>query len=157
MHFHKYEKIWLAFGILSLVVFLSIVGVTAFAHGHEPSGGLDTIDPEKVNETAPFDNPGVRQIDEDTYEVVAVAKAFGYDPQEIRVPAGKEIIFTITSTDVVHSFTIDDTKVNMMAVPGRITQKSYTFKNPGTYLILCNEYCGTGHHYMSTEIEVYEP
>lgn len=157
MHFHKYEKIWLGFGIISLIVFLSIVGVTAFAHGHEPAGGMHTIDPEKVRETAPFDKPGVKQIDENTYEAVIIAQAFGYDPSNIKVPAGKEIIFTLTSTDVVHSFTIDNTKVNMMAVPGRITHKGYVFNKPGKYLILCNEYCGSGHHMMSTEIEVYEP
>lgn len=157
MHFHKFEKIWLIFGSLSLALFLVIVGVNAFAHGHTPAGGLDTIDPEKVHETAPFDQPGVRQLDENTYEAVIVSQAFGYLPSEIRVPAGKEIIFTTTSTDVVHSLTINDTKVNMMAVPGRVTQKSYTFDEPGNYLVLCNEYCGTGHHFMQTEIEVYEP
>ncbi len=162
MHFHKYEKIWLIFGVLSLAVFLSIVGFAAFAEGKDsvlclPAGGMDTIDPEKVTEQAPFNKPGVRQIDEDRYEVVVVAKAFGYDPPDIKVPVGKEIIFTLTSTDVVHSFTIDNTKVNMMAVPGRITYKSYIFDKPGKYLVLCNEYCGSGHHYMSTEIEVYEP
>lgn len=157
MHFHKYEKIWLAFGIFSLTLFLSIVGITAFSHDHTPSGGMDAIDPEKVNETAPFDKPGVTQIDDDTYQVAIIAMAFGYNPSEIKVPVGKKINFKLTSTDVIHSFTIDDTKVNMVAVPGRITTKSYTFDKPGTYLILCNEYCGTGHHYMFTEIEVYEP
>lgn len=156
MHFHKYEKAWLIFGVLALVVFVSIVGVSAFSQGQTPAGGMDTIDPTKVNETAPFDQPGVRQIDENTYEVVIVAYAFGYKPGEIKVPKGKEIIFTLTSTDVVHSFTIDDTKVNMMAVPGRITHKNYTFDEVGNYLILCNEYCGAGHHYMYTEIEVYD-
>lgn len=155
MHFHKFEKIWLAFGIISLIVFLSIVGITAFSHDHHPSGGMDTIDPKKVNETAPFDKPGVTQIDEDTYQVAIVAMAFGYTAPELKVPAGKEIIFKVTSTDVVHSFTIDDTKVNMMVVPGQITTRAYTFDKPGKYLILCNEYCGTGHHMMFTEIEVY--
>ncbi|QBP42828.1 MULTISPECIES: cytochrome c oxidase subunit II [Paenisporosarcina] len=155
MHLHKYEKIWLVFGIVSLIVFLSIVGVSAFAHNHTPSGGVDTIDPKKVNETAPFDNPGVTKLDEDTYQVAIVALAFGYTAPELKVPVGKEIIFKVTSTDVVHSFTIVDTKVNMMVVPGHITTKSYTFDKPGKYLILCNEYCGAGHHMMSTEIEVY--
>lgn len=156
MHFHKFEKIWLIFGTLSLVLFLTIVGVTAFGHGHTPAGGMDIIDPEKVHETAPFNNPGIHQIDENTYEVVVVSSAFAYTPNHIEVPVGKEIIFTLTSTDVVHSFTIDDTKVNMMAVPGRITHKSYTFTEPGNYLILCNEYCGAGHHFMQAEIEVIE-
>ena len=156
MHLHKYEKIWLVFGIASLIVFLSVVGVSAFSQDHTPAGGMETIDPNKVNETAPFDNPGVTQLDEDTYQATIIAMAFGYQAPELRVPVGKEIIFKVTSTDVVHSLTIDDTKVNMMVVPGRITTKSYTFEEPGTYLILCNEYCGTGHHMMYTEIEVYE-
>ncbi|WP_223636305.1 cytochrome c oxidase subunit II [Planococcus sp. 4-30] len=156
MHLHKYEKIWLVFGIASLIVFLSVVGVSAFSQDHTPAGGMETIDPQKVNETAPFDNPGVTQLDEDTYQATIVAMAFGYQAPDLRVPVGKEIIFKVTSTDVVHSLTIDDTKVNMMVVPGRITTKSYTFEKPGTYLILCNEYCGTGHHMMYTEIEVYE-
>ncbi|HSI67520.1 MAG TPA: cytochrome c oxidase subunit II [Planococcus sp. (in: firmicutes)] len=155
MHLHKFEKIWLIFGIVALVVFLGVVGITAFSHDHTPSGGMDTIDPEQVSVTAPFDNPGVHQLDDDTYEAVIIAKAFAYEAQELRVPAGKEIIFKVTSTDVVHSFTIDDTKVNMMVIPGQITTRKYTFSEPGTYLILCNEYCGTGHHFMYSEIEVY--
>jgi len=156
MHLHKYEKIWLTLGIASLIVFLSVVGVSAFSQNHTPAGGMETIDPKKVNETAPFDNLGVTQLDDDTYQATIVAMAFGYNAPELRVPVGKEVIFKVTSTDVVHSFTIDNTKVNMMVVPGRITTKSYTFEKPGTYLILCNEYCGTGHHMMYTEIEVYE-
>ncbi|ANU27006.1 cytochrome c oxidase subunit II [Planococcus versutus] len=156
MHLHKYEKIWLTLGVISLIIFLSVVGVSAFSQNHTPAGGMETIDPKKVNETAPFDNPGVTQLDDDTYQATIVAMAFGYTAPELKVPVGKEVVFKVTSTDVVHSFTIDNTKVNMMVVPGRITTKSYTFEKPGTYLILCNEYCGTGHHMMYTEIEVYE-
>ena len=155
MHLHKFEKIWLSFGIISLIIFLSIVGFSAFAHNHTPAGGMETIDPKKVDQSAAICKRGATQHDEDTYQVAAVAKAFGYVGPNVRVPVGKEIIFKLTSKDVVHSFTIDNTKVNMMVVPGQITTKSYTFDKPGKYLILCNEYCGTGHHFMFTEIEVY--
>ncbi|MBM7573251.1 cytochrome c oxidase subunit II [Aquibacillus albus] len=156
MHFHRYEKIWLGFGIFSLVLFLSIVGVSAFGFNHHPTGGLDTIDPEKVEETPPFDQPGVKRLDENTYEVAIIAEAFGYSPNNIEVPVGKEIIFRVTSKDVTHSFSIINTNVNMMVVPGQISEKSYTFKKTGDFLILCNEYCGTGHHYMQAEIKVVE-
>lgn len=156
MKLHRYEKIWLTFGVLSLIVFLSIVGISAFKHNNHPSGGLDRIDPKKVHETAPFDNPGVRQIDEDTYEVSMIALTFGYKPNKIEVPVGKEIIFKVTSPDVTHSFSIVNTKVNMMVVPGHINEKRYTFEEPGSYLVLCNEYCGTGHEFMTTTIEVVE-
>jgi cytochrome c oxidase subunit II len=156
MHFHKYEKIWLIFGIFSLILFLSIIGVTAFAFNHQPSGGMETIDPERLEQTPPFDNPGVHQIDGDSYEVVIIAKTFGYEPQEIKVPVGKKVIFKVASADVSHSFSIVNTNVNMMVIPGQINTKEYTFKKPGEYLVLCNEYCGTGHHFMKTSIEVVE-
>ncbi|MFZ0368145.1 MAG: cytochrome c oxidase subunit II [Halobacillus sp.] len=156
MHLHKYEKIWLGFGIIALVIFLSVVGVSAFAQGHAPSSGHMTIDPEKVRETAPFDQPGLHKKEDGTYEVAMIALTFGYEPSKLQVPAGKEITFTLTSEDVVHSFSIIGTNVNMMAVPGQINHRKHTFKEPGSYLVICNEYCGSGHHFMSTEIEVVE-
>ncbi|RWZ58740.1 cytochrome B5 [Halobacillus fulvus] len=154
MHLHKYEKIWLGFGVFALIVFLSVVGVSAFHQGHTPSGGHMTIDPENVRGTAPFDEPGVHQREDGSYEVVIIAKAFGYEPSEIQVPVGEEVTFTVTSEDVVHSFSIVETNVNMMVVPGQVNHKTHTFSEEGSYLIVCNEYCGSGHHFMSTEIEV---
>jgi cytochrome c oxidase subunit 2 len=154
MHLHKYEKIWLLFGMASLVLFLTIIGITAFGFHHRPATGMDTIDQNKVEQTAPFDHPGVHKLNDDTYEVVLIGKTFGYEPSNLKVPVGKKIVFKITSKDVTHSFTIVHTNVNMMVVPGRINTKEYTFKKTGNYLILCNEYCGTGHQYMQTTIEV---
>ncbi|GGF19640.1 cytochrome c oxidase subunit II [Halobacillus andaensis] len=156
MHLHKFEKIWLAFGVFALIIFLSVVGVSAFQQGHTPAGGQHTVDPDKLNETAPFDDPGVHQREDGSYEVVMIGRAFGYNPGEIKIPANEEVTFTVTSEDVVHSFTIVDTNVNMMVVPGQVNHKTYTFDQPGTYLVICNEYCGNGHHFMSTEIEVVE-
>ncbi|WP_226581888.1 cytochrome c oxidase subunit II [Halobacillus litoralis] len=156
MHLHKFEKIWLVFGIAALVLFLSVVGVSAFHQGHTPSGGHMRVDPEKVRETAPFNQTGLRQKEDGTYEVVMIAQAFGYDPGKIQVPAGEQVTFTATSEDVVHSFSIVGTNVNMMVVPGQVNHKAHTFDEPGTYLVVCNEYCGSGHHFMSTEVEVVE-
>lgn len=154
MHLHKYEKIWLAFGIASLVLFLTIIAVTAFGFNHHPATGMDLIDPNKVNETAPFDHPGVNKLSDGTYEVVLIGKTFGYEPTKLQVPVGKKIVFKLTSTDVIHSFSIVHTNVNMMVVPGRINTKEYTFNKTGNYLVLCNEYCGAGHQFMQTTIEV---
>lgn len=42
----------------------------------------------------------------------------------------------------------------MMVTPGHVNSMTYTFNEKGSYLILCNEYCGTGHHFMSTNLEV---
>ncbi|MFZ3577008.1 cytochrome c oxidase subunit II [Virgibacillus sp. DJP39] len=156
MHFHKYEKIWLIFGISSLIIFLTIIGVSAFSFGNHPSGGVHSIDPEKVSVTPPFDKPGLSKIDDNTYQAAIVAEAFGYQPAKLTVPVGKKVIFKVTSKDVTHSFSIVNTNVNMMVIPGQINTKEYIFTEPGNYLVLCNEYCGTGHQFMKTEIEVVE-
>jgi len=156
VHIDRYEKIWLNFGIGALIVFLLVLGINAFTVGNHPPTAMATIDPAKVKETEPFNNPGVKQIDENTYEVDIIAQAFSYTPNKIQVPAGKKIIFKVTSPDVVHSFTIVGTNVNMMVVPGHINVAWHTFDKPGKYLILCNEYCGAGHQLMAAEIEVVQ-
>ena len=157
MHWHKYEKIWLVFGTLSLIVFLSIVGVTAFRTDIHLLVGWIRLTLKRCMKQHHLTTRVSHKLMKIRMKLSSSVWHFGYTPPKLRVPVGKEIIFTLTSTDVVHSFTIDDTKVNMMAVPGRITHKSYTFNKPGNYLVLCNEYCGAGHHFMQTEIEVYEP
>lgn len=42
----------------------------------------------------------------------------------------------------------------MMLEPGYISEHVATFDKEGEYLILCNEYCGVGHHMMTSKIEV---
>jgi len=156
MHIHKFEKIWLIFGIGTLIVFLTTVGIGAFAMGHQPASNIETIDSTKVNKTAPFDNPGVKQIGENKYEVVIVTSAFAFTPNTITVPKGAEVVFKVTTTDVVHGFSIAGTNVNMMVEPGYISSYRQTFSEAREYLILCNEYCGAGHHLMNARIEVTE-
>jgi len=156
MHIHRLEKIWIGFGLVMLAVFLTVLGIFAFAQGVQTphSYAHQGVDPEKLSETPPFDQPGVYQIGENEYEAVIVTYAFGFNPGEITVPAGARIHFVVASPDVVHGFEIVGTTVNMMAVPGEVNRVTYTFDEPGEYLILCNEYCGVGHQAMYTKLIV---
>lgn len=148
------EKIWLALGIATLIVFLGILAASALTEGMIPPSHAQTIDPEKVAETPPFDKPGLRKTATGTYEAYLIAHIFSFTPSHITVPKGSKITFYATSPDVVHGFFIANTAVNMLVVPGWVSAASHTFKEPGTYLLLCNEYCGSGHHFMYGEIEV---
>ncbi|MED3553569.1 cytochrome c oxidase subunit II [Cytobacillus praedii] len=158
MHMHKFEKIWLIFGFGALLVFLTVIGVSAFYLGNQPPSCLATIDPEKVDTTAPFDKPGLKKVEgkEWDYELVFVASAFSYSPARVEVPLGAKVKVIATSKDVMHGFQAAGTNVNMMLEPGYISEVVTTFKNPGEFLIVCNEYCGVGHHMMHSMIEVVE-
>lgn len=154
MKLHRYEEIWLVLSVGVLVLSMLITGYQTFAQGMGPPSNKDTIDPQKVDETAPFDNPGVFEIGDNEYEVVMTLQAFGFNPGDIEVPVGAEVHFTMTSKDVVHGFQVAGTNLNAMVMPGHIQKISQTFNEPGEYLVLCNEYCGAGHQMMSTTITV---
>lgn len=158
MHIHKYEKIWLTFGITMLIVFLTTVGVSAFYLGNHPPSGLKTIDPEKVDETAPFNEPGLKKVEgkDWDYELVVIASAFAYNPAQAEIPKGSKVKIIATTKDVVHGFEVAGTNINMMLEPGFISEYVTTLDKAGEFLILCNEYCGVGHQLMTSKLKVVE-
>jgi len=119
-----------------------------------PPSGQETIDPEKVDQTPPFNQPGIRKIGENEFEVVQTLQVFSFNPTKIEVPTGATVHFILTSKDVVHGFEVAGTNLNAMVMPGYIQKITQTFNQPGEYLVLCNEYCGAGHQFMSTTITV---
>jgi cytochrome c oxidase subunit 2 len=154
MKMHREEKIWLTISFGMIMVFMLITGYQAFAFGLTPPSNKETIDPQKVDQTAPFDKPGVEKIGENEYEVVMALQVFSFNPSNIEVPAGSTVHFTLTSKDVTHGFQVANTNINAMVMPGHIQKISQKFDKPGVYLVLCNEYCGAGHQAMSTTITV---
>jgi cytochrome c oxidase subunit 2 len=86
--------------------------------------------------------------------VAVIALMFAFNPGEIRVPAGRPVTFRLTGADVQHGFQVVGTNANTMVVPGYVSQFTTVFDTPGEYLIVCNEYCGLGHHAMMGKLIV---
>jgi len=150
----RVEKIWLTASFGIIMGFMLITGYQAFAQDMAMPSNKETIDPQKVSQTAPFDKPGLTQIGDKEYEAVIALEVFQFTPGDITVPAGSTVHFVLTSKDVVHGFEIAETNVNAMVMPGHIQKIAQKFDKPGEYLVLCNEYCGAGHDYMFTKITV---
>jgi len=119
--------------------------------GKKLGGGNQIID---VGEKSfdPFVN-GV-EVGDHLYEAYYVAHVFAFSPAKISVPRGSRVTFFVTTPDVVHGFSIPLTGVNVTAVPGWVSSAAHTFRDPGTYLLVCNEYCGSGHQLMAGQVEV---
>jgi cytochrome c oxidase subunit 2 len=58
------------------------------------------------------------------------------------------------SVDVVHALSILPISMNFEVVPGYDYVLTMTPKDPGVYTVLCNEFCGIGHHGMIGKIIV---
>ncbi len=155
MNVPLYEKIWMwaAGGMIVAFILMVFAGVAFSAL--EPPSHVETIDPAQVWTDARFANRGVTQSPTGA-TVIAVAMMFAFNPAEIHVPAGKPVTFRLTSADVTHGFQIVGTNANTMVIPGYISQFTTTFSTPGEYLIVCNEYCGLGHHQMYATLIVEE-
>ena len=114
-----------------------------------------------VPECLPYDKayttPRINKLDEKTYQVFAIASMWQFEPAEIKIPAGAEVDFYLTSKDVVHGFNIAPKNVNMMAVYGAINKTTVKFNEPGVYDIVCHEYCGVGHQHMRGQVIVNYP
>ncbi|HLS66196.1 MAG TPA: cytochrome c oxidase subunit II [Pseudogracilibacillus sp.] len=154
MKLHRFEEIWLVFAVIIIIGSMIVTGYQTFALGMGPPSHKETIDPQNVDNTAPFNEPGVYEVGDNEYDVVMTLEAFNFNPGDFEVPAGAKVNFIMTSKDVVHGIQIVDTNVNAMVMPGHIQTISQTFNEPGEYLVLCNEYCGVGHQLMSTTITV---
>ncbi len=76
------------------------------------------------------------------------------------IRAGIPVEFRVTSTDVNHGFGVYDPGGTLLfqgqVIPGRIQRLVHTFDDPGTYEVLCLEFCGAKHHEMVTTFEVQQ-
>jgi cytochrome c oxidase subunit 2 len=130
--------------------------IAVFGLGIQLPGVVEQVAPADVDTTAGFSDPGLRMVYEGKYEAHIVVQTWSFTPNQISVPAGSEVTFFLASKDIIHGFKIMDTNVNVMVIPGQISEFTYTFDEPGTYEFVCHEYCGAAHHTMSGQIVVTE-
>jgi cytochrome c oxidase subunit II len=149
-----WERRWIALsGLMSLMFVILIAYSLATEGGHIAQvAGRGT--PESLLAASIFAEPGVRVTSPTEVQVSLVAQAFSFSPERIVVPLGAEVTFYLTARDVIHGWQVDRTNLNVIVIPGEIAVLRYTFTRPGTYRVVCNEYCGIGHQNMLGAIEV---
>ncbi|MCV3241765.1 cytochrome c oxidase subunit II [Mesorhizobium sp. ZC-5] len=76
---------------------------------------------------------------------------------EIRLPVGERVEFTLKSDDVIHSFWIPALGGKMDMIPGRENRLSLRATKPGTFRGPCTEFCGTSHALMAFSAVAMEP
>jgi cytochrome c oxidase subunit 2 len=156
LHIDRYEKNWMRFTIVLLIVFAAAVTVAGFALGFQVPSPEERVDPNNL--TGPWENPGLRELSPGVYElyIIGNAESWQFNPREVEVPVGATVTFYVTSTDIQHGFKLQDTNINMQIVPGHVSKLTYTFDTAGEYPYICTEYCGVGHAAMFGTLTVVE-
>jgi cytochrome c oxidase subunit II len=68
---------------------------------------------------------------------------------EIRIPVGRPVAFTLKAADVIHSFWVPSLGGKVDMIPGRTTHLRLSAQRPGIYRGQCAEYCGGPHALMA--------
>lgn len=66
----------------------------------------------------------------------------------LRVEQNRYVGVDVTSSDVIHAFSIQGLAVMIDAIPGRVNHVWFQATVPGEYPIRCRELCGAGHSAM---------
>lgn len=105
----------------------------------------------------PYNQPANTKA-EDIIAVDVVSFQFGWDISEKEFSVGDTVQFDVVTKDVTHGFGLYNPDMDIIAqtqaMPGYTNTIYVTFDEPGTYVVLCLEYCGLAHHIMRDEIVV---
>ena len=90
-----------------------------------------------------------------------MADTGGWSPNVIEARVGQPLHLQFTSDDVVHGFSVGQMDAQGAEAvdiePGKVTDVTLTFDEPGTYTFFCTRWCGVNHWRMRGTIEVSGP
>lgn len=75
---------------------------------------------------------------------------------ELRLPVGERVAFSLRAADVIHSFWIPSLGGKMDMIPGRTNVLSLLPTKTGVYQAPCAEFCGASHAYMAFSVIVMD-
>lgn len=111
------------------------------------------VDQFTVGEYGPQKTPIVRPpAGSDVY---LVARLWSWWPV-LELEKGKSYRVHMSSLDWQHGFSLQPANINVQVVPDYEYVVTLTPDEVGEYSIICNEYCGIGHHLMIGKILVVE-
>lgn len=71
---------------------------------------------------------------------------------EIHIPVGRPVQFTLTTADVIHSFWIPKLGGKLDMIPGQTNRLVLQADRAGVYRGQCTEYCGAAHALMAFDV-----
>ena len=162
---HKSEKVWFTIALIWCLVLFAMMPIWHLRGGQNPSGIRSKVDPQAFNARV---NEFIADYQVGTENgIPVVAPPPGSDVYLIgimwqwrpilQLEQGAEYTLHLSSLDVNHGFNLYPFNVNFQVVPGYDYGLRVTPTEAGDYRIVCNEFCGVGHHLMVGKVLVTPP
>lgn len=161
---HKAERIWVTIAFVWCMVLFAMMPFWHFKGGQNPSGIRRKVDPAAyAARTREFIatyqvgvESGIAVVEPPPgSDIYLFGRMWAWEPV-LRLQRGAEYTLHISSLDVNHGFSLYPINVNFQIVPGYDYGLRVTPSDTGDFRIICNEFCGIGHHLMLGKVVVYD-
>jgi cytochrome c oxidase subunit 2 len=88
--------------------------------------------------------------------IKVVASRFKYSPGNLKIKKGQPVVFELTTADVPMGFNLPDFNVRGDIMPGKVTRLRVVPDKTGTFVFLCDLFCGSGHEEMNGKLMVVD-
>ena len=86
--------------------------------------------------------------------IKVIAKKFKFVPEEIKVRRGEAVVLHFTAPEVFMGVSFADFKQRIDIVPGKVATLRLAPEQAGSFVFLCDVFCGSGHEEMSGTLVV---
>ena len=161
---HRSEKLWVGIAFGWCIVLFAMMPLWHLKGGQNPSGIRRRTDPsayfkrtqEFIRQYKVGDDRGLPIVEPPPgADVYLAGMTFQWTPI-LRLRQGAEYTLHISSLDVNHGFSLFPVNVNFQVVPGYDYGLRVTPPAAGDFRIICNEFCGIGHHTMVGRVIVLD-
>lgn len=159
------EKAWLGASLLFAVILFGWMVGWSHLGNQNPIGRTYRIEAEAYQDKVEAFTEEARTTDQGLHpagtDVYIGAFQWGWEGLPVVLQAGVEYDVHLGSYDVQHGFSVRDEEkkirqFNLQVLPGYEWVVPMTFDKPGTYRLICNEFCGLGHRVMQDKFVVVD-
>ncbi len=161
---NKHERVWVIIAFVWCMVLFAMMPLWHFKGGQNPSGirGKTTAAAysERVNrmvtEFKVAEENGMAVVEPPPgSDVYMLAQMWRWYPV-LKLKKGATYTLHLSALDVNHGFGLNPLNLNFQVVPGYDYGLRITPNTAGDFRVVCNEFCGIGHHTMVGRIIVTE-
>jgi cytochrome c oxidase subunit 2 len=153
---HGSRKLEIAWTIIPAVILLVLFLPTAqtiFDHANDEVMAEASADHFAVNVIGKqwwweihYPNLPANPDDPESTEIVTA--------NELILPEGANVVITLLSNNVIHSFWVPQLSGKVDVLPGHDNKMQFTAERPGVYWGECAEFCGGSHAWMRFKVKV---
>lgn len=160
----KQEKRWVTIAFVWCMILFAMMPLWHFKGGQNPSGIRGKVSPVDfanrverfVKEYKVGEEKGIPIVEPPAgSEVYMLGRMWSWYPI-IKLKKNTEYTLHLSSTDINHGFSLYPVNINFQVIPGYDYGLKIVPNESGEFIVMCNEFCGIGHHLMVGKVIVTE-